>query len=316
MNTYDEKIEAFRSLLVAHNLAIEDQLKRKAERGEGETHSVNPITRLVIDQVIIRLVTLGASTSESLAQCSYEDLEGIGLPKILAKQAASLFRGGPSETSRGFVSPRTADRMSYEELLSRYNPKEDDAISRKLKELGKGCAFIVFLENGGVDTTTSVRLLDEIRKGFGERPSRICTVDGGVPHEIFLVGQSVDNYVDENPIYFGRALRPDGTCDQLNRSWAGVPLEVRQLIRLVEVPMTIDKAHELLDIALELDAFDTITKRYSAARFSFENLKKQHRLPLLRIELGKQSNRQSKLVTKFQWYEKERKSPNDDRTQE
>ena len=67
-----------------------------------------------------------------------------------------------------------------------------------------------------------------------------------------IFGDKKKEMVDENPIYAGRPLRPDGTCDQLNRSWEGVPLAIRQIIHIAindtrELMVSHTAAHDLLD---------------------------------------------------------------------
>jgi hypothetical protein len=109
------------------------------------------------------------------------------------------------------------------------------------------------------------------------------------------VGELPENYADENPLYRGRPLRPDGTCDQTNRSWEGVPLEVRQFIAFAAeyhdgIDVTgkggLDRAHQAMDMALALDALEKLRKRYPEIAIDFDEDKKLGKLPTLQIPLG------------------------------
>jgi hypothetical protein len=120
----------------------------------------------------------------------------------------------------------------------------------------------------------------------------------GVMKPLYRVGEKPDNLVDENPLYPGRALRPDGTCDQLNRSWAGVSLKIRQLAYLAvketkEHLVGTISAHDTLDhaLALSTQAWEWLSSRYPKAAMLYAEKEKQGTLPTLKIELGKQTNK-------------------------
>ncbi len=186
------------------------------------------------------------------------------------------------------MSERKADQMSHGELLGRYTPDDDNAVCRKLRNLAKGAPFIVYDDNGTVNVAVSAKLLSELRKGFPPRPHYS---EGGKIRKLYCAGEQVDTTADENPIYRGRPLRPDGTCDQTGRSWDGISQEVRQLVAVINQHggITIDQAHTLMDLATTVpseEAFTRLSNRHPGSRLAYDEAKKLGKLPILRVELG------------------------------
>ena len=88
---------------------------------------------------------------------------------------------------------------------------------------------------------------------------------------------------------------PDGTCDQTSRSWAGVPLPVRQIAYLAqhvtkEVNVFGDNglfaANAIISAALAPDAEKALRGMFPKASVKFNSLVKTNELPALRVELG------------------------------
>ena len=243
-----------------------------------------------IEQFKSQLVKLGGIDDAVLKLCTAADLQSVGLPVLVARQVEAVFKGD-STSSDGYVSDKSAARMRWEELLARYNPEEDNAISKKLKEVSSGQPFIVYVD-GNVDVEASTTLLKELKKGF---PPRKVYVKDGKPCHICKVGEVLNQLLDENPLYPGRALRPDGTCDQTNRSWAGTTLKVRQLIYLAvargELKVTLDKAHDVLDIVVGSTDDPVVQKilarRYPQSVLDYETAAMSGKLPSLKLSQTK-----------------------------
>lgn len=278
----EEKYNAALSLLEEHN---------KALGGLDQPGTIDP------QQFLNCIKASGGTSEERLKALSYEDIlvclpETNGVkPVIIAKALAKIFRGKDESISteeKRPVSKSKASKLSTEELLQHYDPEDGDStIATRLKELSRGYKCIVFTDEKEVDVLTSKKLLSEIRKGFSGRES--IEVNDKT-YKVYHVGEIPDNYVDENPLYPGRPLRPDGTCDQLNRSWEGVPLNIRQFIRIAinsnELKIDREKAHDILDLALNKD-LKSLRRRYSKAALAFDELEKTGDLPKLKILLGK-----------------------------
>lgn len=273
-----------------------DAKMQRAESLVAEFNKSLPNLAIPEGELTNHLKNQGAINEAALAFVTEDDLKAIpSIPAILARQIVASFKEKTStEEKPNHVSAKQADRMRFEQLLGNYNPDNQDAVSRKLGDLSKGQPFIVFLPEGGVDVVTSTNLLKEIRAGFNARPNGTIEVKGTY-HKIYKIGENPDVEFEENPIYPGRPLRPDGTCDQLNRSWGGVEKKVRQFLWIGvhetrEIPITIDKAHDLLDKILQGDSRDrllNLQRRFQKTALRFQELSEDSRLPSLKIKGGK-----------------------------
>lgn len=250
------------------------------------------------DHFIQNLKIAGGTTEERLKGFSYEDIlscmevkNAPVKPIALAKDIAKLFRGKDEQTSETKpVSGKKADKMSLRELVEHYDPEEaENPVGKRLKEISRGEKFIVFATGRVVDVDTTFKLLTEVKQGYDGRKD--VEVNGEI-REVHAVGSLPDNFVEENPLYKSRPLRPDGTCDQTGRSWEGVPMAVRQFIRVAIDTnaiddITIDKAHDILDMVVGDNALVKLRNRYRKAAIEFDKLENLGTLPKLKLVLKK-----------------------------
>ncbi len=301
--TVQEMFDAALAAITEHNSVV----------GEGKSGYVNDVK-----QFAETIKAAGGTTVERLKSLSYEDIlsfmavEGKVKPIFLAKDIAKIFRGkedsAVSHEGRP-VTSKKADKMSLRELVEHYDPEEaTNPVGKRLKEISGGQKFIVFVAGRTVDVDTTFKLLDEVKKGYPERDS----IDvGGEIKEVHPVGAVPDNFVDENPLYRNRPLRPDGTCDQTNRSWNGVSIRVRQLIRVAMdigalKDVSIEKVHDIMDMVVAGDAFEKFSRRYHAAAVEFKKLEGVGKLPTLKLVLkadkgAGRSNRPFENAKKVEW---------------
>jgi hypothetical protein len=262
---------------------------------EVESHRIN------IQLFEQKLRELGGTSESTLALCTWEDIQSCGVPKLVSKEIAEVFRDvrttgkqllmEEKEGEGAYFSEKRVNRMTYDQLLAAYNPLEDNAVAKKLKELSGGKPFIV-LVNGIANVPESVKLLQELKRGY--TPRDLVIIDNK-PTRLYSVGERPNDLVDENPLYPGRALRPDGTCDQMNRSWAGVDLSVRQLLRVALVntrevnggKMNVQLAHDLLDVALTDDAGTKFASRFPKAAVELSEMAEAGNAPTLKVALSK-----------------------------
>jgi hypothetical protein len=251
--------------------------------------SFNGSTEKKIDweNFLKELKAAGGTTDESLTECSWEDLKAIGIPPLMAKQIVKVFRQSSESKPRIINSVRAAS-MSIRELIQNYTPSEsDNAVGERLKSISKGKKFIVFNDDGTTNEA-SVQLLQELKDGYPERET--YTLEGK-PKPLYAIGDRPDNLADVNPLYPKRILRPDGTCDQTNRSWNGVSHEVRWLILLgvtqtKEIVVSYENAQAIMDIVVSEDAEQKLAVRYPKAYILYEQLNKESNLPALRTSMG------------------------------
>ena len=264
--------------------------------GQGNPGYLDP------DKFLPCVKAAGGTTLDRLKNLSYEDIlvcmpildlyadqwsDGVIVkPIAIAKDIAKIFRG-KEDTNRP-VSAKKADKMTLLELVQSYDPEEDNAVSKRLKEISRNEPFIVFTSGRIVDIDTTLKLLQEVKQGYEGRHN---TDVNGEPKEVYRVGDIPDNFVDENPLYRNRPLRPDGTCDQTGRSWNGVDMKVRQLIRLAietnELVVSIEKAHDVLDLVMSDSPWNKLVSRYRKAAVDFKRFEGMGKLPMLKLVLKK-----------------------------
>lgn len=290
MITAIEKREEFREK--GEVMSLQEKLASAISLISSYNSNVEPEDQVDVALFEKKLKKLGGTTEELLAEMKWEDLEKCSIPTLLARKIAEIFRKQTVQLTsdeRKYLSEKAASRMSPLQLLKAYDPEDaTTSVAKRLKEISGGKKFIVFNSNGSVNVAASNSLLKEVQKGYPPRDT--YDVDGK-PSPIFAIGEGVVTYVDENPLYPGRALRPDGYCDQINRSWNGVSLPVRQLLYLAvretaEAVVSFDKAHELRDLAESLDAEKKIRSRYRKASVLLDSKEKQGDAPKLKIELN------------------------------
>ena len=277
--SYDLKIQSARKVIDEHN------------------ENVDPEDQINFDEFTQKLRKSGGSSEEALKAVSWEDLQECGLPRIMARRLTFLFRqdsDGESGKST-YISPKKVAGLSYKELVERYNSKDvKNPVGKRLKDLSDGKKFIVFHDDSKVNVEETVKLLEDIINGLPETETAFV---GGRPFPTFSIGERPDFYVEENPIYPGRPLRSNETCDQTGRSWQGVSTEVRQLLYLaVEetgelVISSVADASDILDKVLAKESsVGSFGSRYPEASIMFDEKKKIGQLPLLKIKVGEKGS--------------------------
>lgn len=234
--------------------------------------------------------TNGGTTDEALRLSSWEDLQECGLPKLLARQIAEVFRksDAPAKAESVYVSEKKAAAMTIAELLSKYDPLEaDNPVAKRLISMSKGQPCIAF-KDGAVHVESSEKCIRELREGL---PPRDKVAIDGIVYPLFKVGDKPGNALAENPLYPGRALRGED-CDQTNRSWSGVTDVVRTLLWLAvsrtgEIRInSVNDAHTIIDLVVSKtpqEAEKLVRSRFGEAHIEYETLKAEGRLPPLKI---------------------------------
>jgi len=271
--SYDKKIAQAKEVIETHNSNVSEDKQIK------------------FDDFLAKLQELGGTSDDALKAVSWEDLKECGLPQIMARRMSHVFRtdeNGDSGKS-GWISEKKAHQLSVPELLERYDPRDDgNHVAKRLKSMSKGQKCIVFNSDGSVNVKASRKLLDDIRDGL---PELSISVVEGDPCPVYAVGERPDQFWNENPLYPGRPLRSGDVCDQTNRSWEGVPLKVRQLIRLglendeFRVD-TVADANDVLDRVMSSSEFSTWASRCPRSAVEFKELEQTQSLPTLRIKVG------------------------------
>jgi hypothetical protein len=277
-----EKFDSALALVTSHNTAI----------GENKPGFVNP------EQFIDCIKASGGTTEDRLKGFSYEDIlnclpsstnpAGVTIkPIYLAKDIAKVFRDKTTEEETRPIGNKKADRMTLKELVENFDPEDfNNAVAKRLREIVKDHKFVVFFSGRTVDSEATLKLLKEVKDGFGGRDD--IDVNGQIK-KVYKLGELPNFLADENPLYPGRKLRPDGTCDQTGRSWEDVPLNVRQLIRVAinmnELDVNINSANTTIDMAIGNTAFNNLRKIYRKSSVMFDELAESDNLPKLKVPM-------------------------------
>lgn len=276
MSTHAVRIDAALAVVTQHNSVVGPENRAYIDPDRFRT--------AVVENGGTSDAGLAAFTFEDIARCFFNQNPDPVRPLPLARQIANIFRSPADERP---VTAKKADRMTPAELVAAFDPRDpDNAVGRRLREISRDQPFLVY-RDGQVNTEASAKLLREVQQGFP--PLKIYTDSAGV-YEVHRVGVIPDNYADENPLYPGRPLRPDGTCDQTNRSWEGVALATRQLVRLAvesgQLLVTLQSAHDTLDLVIAPNGDQRLKQRYPAAVVDFDRRQKTGGLPSLRVLLA------------------------------
>jgi len=302
---YKEKLEAAKSLIVDYVRVVDPNADAAPIiptflSGE-DAPNITTNTELKAEAFEYRVKESGAITEEGLALLSHEDIGDIlvkaqvsvdAVPKVLAKQVAGVFRSSESKSGckSGYVSSRKAEAMTLRELLEAYDPLDpDNSVGSRLKSLSGGKPFLVFnYDAKSLNVDDSLFLLEEVRAGYNPRQHY-----NGEP--VCKVGDvGVHLCVNENPLFPGRPLRSDGTCDMTNRSWKGVSLETEQLASLIDLSsessrkagVTANTILDIVEVAGAKDGFKRLGDRFPEALVKFNTLKREGKLPSLQVYLN------------------------------
>jgi hypothetical protein len=208
-----------------------------------------------------KLAGIGGTSVETLREVSWEDLQELGLPKLVAKRVAKIFRSEDGddkakETGKpgGVITPKKVPYATPEELVQAFDPRQATSpVAEELKKRSGGRPFVVFDRDGGIHRKLTLQLLEELIAG--DEPRQFIK-SGGDILDVFAVGELPPEEADEHPLFKGRALRRDGT-DDAGRNWAGLSLAVRRMLRYA-----VDETHELRirDADHEADIFERASK--------------------------------------------------------
>ncbi len=309
-----EKLESVFTLLSDHNKVIGDSSKAGFIDPEKFSNCIK---------------ISGGTNDQRLKRFSYEDIlvclsgamtdAGNIKPVILAKEIAGIFRENDLGTSQGpmtnsnvgdgesrpsYMSERSVNRASPAELVAAFDPEDQESpVARRLAGMSRKQPFVVYVGDSRiVDVKTTTTLLLEVKQGYPGR-THINVLQNGKnfvakvwPLHSYPIVQA-----DENPIYPGRPLMPDQSCDQTNQQWASISLEVRQFIRLlitngVVKAASIDDAHALYRMAATSD-INAFKSRYPAFAVKFDELAAQNKLPTLKMSLNEVAQSGSILKT-------------------
>jgi hypothetical protein len=260
-----------------------------------------------LETIITALEQLGVESLDDIGFVTVERLEAKGILPVTAAKAMNVLTAKEDDSEEGVANQLGIDQSTLllmlagggslvdmvdpVALISSYNPRKQGHPVTKILKANYQTKKVIAFKHG--TKTVAVKevseYLRELEQGFPER--EFIEVDG-LPAPLYPVGMTPDNMVAENPIYIGEPLRGSNeTCGRTNRSWSGVPFEVRQFVWLgvnktQEIRVAdVDKAHDIIDHAHEKDML-WWRKRYANTSIMFDQLKPRNQLPTLLVELN------------------------------
>lgn len=209
--TYADRIAAVRQLIESHNATCDGKID--------------------FDAFLKKLSELGGVTEDTLAAATWEDLQEAGLPKILAKRAAQLFRQEELQKDEPKSSGKLKN-MSARELIAKLDytdPKS--AVAVRLKQLADNKRFLVIGEDGKLIEDLTLMLFSELDE-FGEREYLIEKAQKFYP--VYAIGEQPFKVTREHPLFPGQPLRPNGDSNN-GLKWGEIPDNICHLLRFAIV---------------------------------------------------------------------------------
>lgn len=275
--SYDDKLRTVTLLIASYNQSTDDKSRH-----------LDP------NEIIQKLKELGCISEDTLAEATWEDIQDCGVPKILSRRLASVFRERPKEDP--ITDPNQqkytgkVSLMTTRQLIELYDWEAPESpVARRLNTLADGKRFLVYVDNQK-DVETSLQLFNELRD-YGEKDTKIIN-ESVVP--VLKVGERLNNVADEHPLFPGVALRPGGLSNA-EFEWGKIPLNKKQLLYLAvqsgEVKNTQNGTSDEAYIYehLERSTLSSLFRAYPKAAAVFANLESIDNLPKLKVQIGMNS---------------------------
>ena len=273
--TYETKLDAALAVIAQHNDSLGVDVKR-----------------LNAENFVANLKHMGGTSEATLASCTWEDLENCGLPRILARTIAGIFRVEDKKEDRIVVfdddPEKQAKRLKPVQLVEHYDPEDStNPYGERLNKAVKGLKVLIFDQNGMLHIKATQEEVERIRQDYPQRSE--VYVEGLGLCKTYRIGERPGRYADMHPLYSNVPLNPDGTSNK-GVNWISLPLACRQLIHLA-----INETKELKsDSYDEFDLFDIVAgkdlthigRRWPKAYVMYGEWKQLGKLPLMKIELG------------------------------
>lgn len=177
-------------------------------------------------------------------------------------------------------------------LLKLYLPdKPSDPVSTALKKRFQDRPVLAFRDDGTLALQETLQNIADMEQGF---PAVDAIMVDGKLAKLYPIGIKPETMVDEDPLFEGQPLR--NGCSIVNsRNWTKVPLEARQLCRIIAKRGDIDVDNRdavlrLLERATPAGSEPGIpgplTEAYPEAYLDWRTLEKRGELPKLKVALG------------------------------
>ncbi|HRB83235.1 MAG TPA: hypothetical protein PLW46_02905 [Acinetobacter johnsonii] len=177
--------------------------------------------------------------------------------------------------------------INVETLLGMYDPEDPDNMASSILQQRFGQEAVIAFKPGTREVAlaeTSDYIRDR-RRGY---PKEDSIYVGDKLARLYAIGVIPLDFVEEDPMYPGVVLRR-GRSTQNRISYQGIPLDVRQLIRIIVERGDInvrDRGDRRTVETLMKQGFDELAEEFAEAALNFEERQAAGTLPTLRSQLG------------------------------
>lgn len=191
---------------------------------------------------------MGGTSVALLAEATWEDIEsGLGVPRLIARGLAKVFRTGGSATGLDDVEAQTImahkpmTDWPVELVLAKLDPAKPN--SPEAKELARRFGvrpILVFDANGVFDFAATRAMVERAEKD--EPETDLYSYPGGVVVTVYAAGFGPFRLKDACPLHPDTPL-VDGRCYRCQAEWGGLSKEVRQAVHYVLAKGLIDPSN-------------------------------------------------------------------------
>lgn len=211
--------------------------------------SVDEGSKVDIDKVCSALAKAGGGLPAAAKEMSYEDVTAAGVAPAIARAISKVWRGGEGnekqapkpgaqEVQVGGATGSLEDlafiignveSLNDTVLLKNYQPLGRSDIINALNDRADGKPFIVFADAQSlrVDQERSFDILQLIKQGV--EVGSTTSIDNKLV-ELFKAGELPDLALGICPIHEVHLIGKAEFCPKCNRGWAGVSMDVRELV--------------------------------------------------------------------------------------
>lgn len=192
------------------------------------------------------------------------------------------------ELRQKFGVKPTLESADLSELLQSYDPaKPHDPVTRELvRRHGNDPAVAFKPDTDEVDVEATLAYLGDL--GAGIITKQTTTMAGGRLVDLVPFGQRPNVVLDEDPMWVGLPLRR-GISSKDYRDWSGVPLETRQLCRLIMLAGHVEPDDRVGVAQLVKSKHEDLAKLYPEVELDFRKRQKAGTLPTLKLSLDRVS---------------------------
>lgn len=181
--------------------------------------------------------------------------------------------------------------INVKQLLAMYDPMDVDNLAAVILQKRFGDMPVIAFKKGASEDGAHEVALEETAKYIldlrrGRKQQTRIMVDGK-PTRLYKVGVIPNDFVPEDPMVPGQALWEEQSDTYAGANWAGVPMKVRQLVRIALKNKLFNPengAERMVLMNLVRQGWEAVAMQYPDAALRFDELQAAGKLPSLRVQ--------------------------------